>query len=297
MTQGREAHSPVKNYLLYFLAVCLCSAAGVALPKLFPYDPSPPVRTLSLLDADTGEVREIPLEDYVVGVMEAAGYPQTGEALKAIAIAVRSRSVYCQENKPRHKNAAVCNNPDCCTPFQTEHFSQTYITAAAETAGKILTYQGKAAAAMTHPSSGKFTASGESAFGVSIPYLTEVRNVEENRFVEKVYTAEHFLRLLGFPAETPWDELLFACDKSGRVRQVEWKNYTLSGTFAATRLELPSLCFECVYSDGTVLVTCYGEGHGVGMSLGGATILASEGKSCGEILLFYYPGTSITSLV
>ena len=63
---------PVKSYLLCFLAVCLCSAAGLALPKLFPYDPPPPVRTLSLLDTATNQVREIPLEDYVVGVMEAA---------------------------------------------------------------------------------------------------------------------------------------------------------------------------------------------------------------------------------
>jgi stage II sporulation protein D len=286
----------VKSYLLYFLAVCICSAAGLALPKLFPYDPPPPVRTLSLLDTETNQVREIPLEDYVVGVMEAAAYPQTGEALKAIAIAVRSRSVYCQENTPRHKNAAVCNNPDCCAPFQTENFSQAYIAAAAETAGMILTYQGKAAAATTHPSSGKFTSSSENAFGIAIPYLTGVRNVEENRMVEKVYTAEQFLSRLGFHADTPWDELLFACDRSGRVQQVEWKEHTLSGTSAAARLELPSLCFECVYSHGTVLVTCYGEGHGVGMSLNGASILAAEGKGCGEILLFYYPGTQLTSI-
>lgn len=287
----------VKSYLLYFLAICLCSAAGVALPKLFPYEPPPPIRTITLLNAETEEVREIPLEDYVVGVMEAAAYPQTGEALKAIAIAIRSRGVYCQENMPRHKNAAVCNDANCCAAFSTENFSSVYVSAAAETVGRILTYGGKAAAAMTHPSSGKFTASSESVFGVSIPYLTEVRNVEENRTTQKVYKAEHFFVLLGFPADTPWDELLFACDKSGRVRSVEWRDYALSGTYAAARLGLPSLCFEASYTDGTILLTCYGEGHGVGMSLGGAQKLASEGKTCGEILLFYYPGTQLTSLV
>lgn len=287
----------MKSYLLYFLAVCLCTAAGVALPGLFPYDPPPPVQTLSLLDVSTGEIREIPLEDYVVGVMEAAAYSQTGEALKAVAIAVRSCGVYCQENTPVHKNAAVCNDPACCAPFATEDFSPVYIAAAAETAGRILTYGGKPAAALTHPSSGAYTASSQSVYGVSFPYLTEVKNVEEDRETKKILPVEDFFLCLGFPAETPWDELLFACDKSGRVQKMEWKDYALSGTYAAARLGLPSLCFEAAHSQGYVILTCYGEGHGVGMSLNGASLLASEGKGCGEILLFYYPGTQLTSLV
>ena len=249
----------MKSYLLYFLAICLCTATGVALPKLFPYQAPPPVRTLSLLDAETGCVEEVPLEDYVVGVMESAAYPHTGEALKAIAIAIRSRAVYCQENKPRHKSAAVCNDPTCCTAFETDEFSSVYIAAAAETAGRILTYQGKAAAALTHPSSGDYTASSESIFGVSLPYLTRVKNVEENRITRKVLPIQRFFLSLGFPADTPWDELLFACDKSGRVQALEWQDYTLSGTYAAARLELPSLCFEAAYSDGYVTITCYGD--------------------------------------
>ncbi len=287
----------MKSYLLYFLALCLCTTAGVALPQLFPYETPPPVRTLSLLETQTGDVREIPLEDYVVGVMEAADYPQTGEALKAVAIAIRSCSVYCQQHQPVHKNAAVCDDPSCCTAFETREFSSVYITAAAETAGQILTYQGAAAAALTHPSSGTYTASSESVYGVALPYLTEVKNVAESCITEKVLPAEQFFALLGFPVETPWDEVLFACDKSGRVRSLEWREYTLSGTYAAGRLGLPSLCFVASYADGYVLLTCYGEGHGVGMSLGGASLLAQEGKTCAEILLFYYPGTQLTSLV
>ena len=39
--------------------------------------------------------------------------------------------------------------------------------------------------------------------------------------------------------------------------------------------------------------TCYGRGHGVGLSIYGANAMAEEGKSWKEIISWYFPGTSV----
>lgn len=44
---------------------------------------------------------------------------------------------------------------------------------------------------------------------------------------------------------------------------------------------------------GTFTFTVYGYGHGVGMSQEGALAMARAGKTCNEILLHYFPGTTI----
>ena len=44
---------------------------------------------------------------------------------------------------------------------------------------------------------------------------------------------------------------------------------------------------------GTFTFTVYGYGHGVGMSQEGALAMARAGKTCDEILLHYFPGTTI----
>ena len=89
---------------------------------------------LTVLDSNSGETFLLPLEDYVIGVMETLSLPPWEEARKAVAIAIRSRALYCQKNTPVHTGAALCNDPTCCMGFETEDFSQDNIAAASETA-------------------------------------------------------------------------------------------------------------------------------------------------------------------
>lgn len=58
-------------------------------------------------------------------------------------------------------------------------------------------------------------------------------------------------------------------------------------------LGLPSACFDYVIKNDGIEFTCYGRGHGVGLSIYGANAMAEEGKSWKEIISWYFPGTSV----
>jgi stage II sporulation protein D len=277
----------VKNYLLCFFVL---SAAMMLLPRaatLFPQEEEPPF--LTVLDTQSGETFPLPLEDYVIGVMETLSLPPEAEARKAIAVAIRSRAVYCKEHTPVHKNAALCNDPACCLGFEAKDFSSENIAAAAETAGQYLAYQGHPAAALFHESSGKFTASAFSVYGVEVPYLQGVKNVEEGVTEAFSFPTEKFLSLLGISQRVAVEDLFWGYDRFGRVQMLEWEGGSLGGAQVQTLLELPSTCFTLSLGVERVHILCHGRGDGVGLSLNGASILAREGKGYAEILAFYFP--------
>lgn len=58
---------------------------------------------------------------------------------------------------------------------------------------------------------------------------------------------------------------------------------------------LPSGFFYVKKKDSSFVFYGGGYGHGVGMSQNGANELAGQGKKCGDILTFYFPGTSVQS--
>ena len=281
----------MKNYLLCFFVL---AAAVVLLPRasaLLPDREEEPF--LGVLDAESGEIFSLPLEDYVIGVMETLSLPPEAEARKAIAVAIRSRALYCKEHTPVHKNAALCNDPACCLGFATEAFSPENVSAAAETAGQVLTYQGRPAAALFHESAGKYTASAFSVYGVEVPYLQGIRNLEEGVTEAFTFSREKLLSLLGIPSRIPPEDLFWGYDRFGRVQVLEWESGSLTGEQVQSLLGLPSTCFTLSLGVEKVHILCHGRGNGVGLSLNGASILAREGKDYTEILAFYFPKLSL----
>ena len=82
-------------------------------------------------------------------------------------------------------------------------------------------------------------------------------------------------------------------DNSGYVKQIQIGAELYSGEEVCHRLGLASACFEYTVKNQYVEFVCYGEGHGVGLSLFGANAMAKEGKTWQEIILWYFPGTSV----
>lgn len=287
----------MKNFLLYFFALLLCLILLPIAPRLFPLPQEhKPEECIHLLQSENGSIREIPLEDYVIGVLDAAEYPYDGETLKAIAVAVRSSVLYCEKNHPVHEHAAVCDDPSCCAAFSSDAFSETAIRAAAETVGQVVAYRGEPIAAVMHESSGAYTESSRSLYGVELPYLTEVRNIEEGRETTRRFETHSFLSLLGESGTDGTDDLILAYDLSGRVREARLGALVLSGQQLADKLSLPSCCFTLERTGNTVVAVCQGSGNGVGMSRNGASLLIRDGKSYEDVLLFYYPGTVLQTL-
>lgn len=285
----------MKNFSLYLFALLLCVGIVPLLPKAFPPERTEDPALLHVLNSATGDVTAMPLEDYVIGVLTAAKYPVDGEALKAIAVAIRSCARYCEVNRPVHKEAALCDDPACCEAFAVSAFSPSAVEAAAETAGLVVTYQGSPAAALTFDSAGPYTASSLSVFGVEIPYLAGVKNVTEERITEKTLREGALLAALGAPEDVELSALFLAFDASGRVCGGEFPGTGLrfTGEALAQALSLPSCFFTLEVQNGLAVARCYGAGHGVGMSRNGASILAETGKDFREIIAFYFPGTEI----
>lgn len=288
----------MKNFALYLFALLLCVGLLPLLPKAFPPGKEETPELIHLLNSETGEVTVMPLEDYVIGVLTAADYPCEGEALKALAVAIRSCTRYCEVNRPVHKNAAVCDDPACCAAFTASAFSDRAVEAAAETAGLIVTYEGMPAAALTHESAGAHTASSLSVYGVALPYLSGVENVPENRVTETTMSENAFLSAIGAPENADLHTLFLGRDASGRVCGAEFGGgsaWRKTGDELADALSLPSCFFTLKVQNGLVTARCEGAGDGVGMSRNGASILAKSGKDFREILDFYFPGTEIRS--
>ena len=82
-------------------------------------------------------------------------------------------------------------------------------------------------------------------------------------------------------------------DSSGYIKQIQIGAEVYSGEEVRQRLGLSSACFEYVVKQNHIQFTCYGEGHGVGLSLFGANVMANEGKPWREIISWYFPGTDV----
>ena len=245
----------MKNYLLYFFAFALCVTVLPLAPTLFPIKNENVTQTVHVLSHQTGAVREMPTEDYVLGVLQNAALPYEGETLCAAAIAIRSRVLYCEQNRPVHPDAAVCDDASCCAAFVCDRFDAAYIQAAAKTAGLCVLYRGKPAAAMMHESSGAYTASSQSIYGITIPYLVEVQNVKENVVREYVWDKQTFLTLLGLSGETDLTTMLIGYDKSHRIHRSKqtgsrWTARALHPYFPCRRAVwiCPSRARRCVLS-------------------------------------------------
>ena len=75
----------------------------------------------------------------------------------------------------------------------------------------------------------------------------------------------------------------------GKKKTGRWVRETLLS------MKIPSTAFEVYYdsSDKVFEFTCYGNGHGVGMSQMGAQEMAEDGDSYRDILRHYYSGCRV----
>ena len=78
--------------------------------------------TIRLLHAKTGEVEELNIDDYLLGVVSAempANFEE--EALKAQAVVARTYTVYTiQNNVGKHPGADICDDSGCCQAWITK---------------------------------------------------------------------------------------------------------------------------------------------------------------------------------
>lgn len=260
-----------------------------------------------------GETVNMPLEDYLVGVVLGempAGFEP--EALKAQSVVARTYTLRrLDAAASKHNDGAVCTDPACCQAYcGTEEYlaagnrqadMEKVRTAVAATCGEVLLYGGALIEATYFSCAGDRTEAAVAVWGTDVPYLQSVESPGEEiaaHYVDTVvFTKEEFVRRLGCDgiclSEDWLGETTFT--QGGGVRTVEICGRVYKGTQVRQLLGLRSTVFQMTALGDTVTVTTKGYGHRVGMSQYGAQAMALQGCVYEEILAHYYPGTELES--
>lgn len=253
------------------------------------------------------------LEEYVRGVV-LAEMPASfeTEALKAQAVAARTYALRHLLVGNKHEQGAVCTRSTCCQAYLSDgdYLSkrgssadwEKVAQAVKDTAGLVLTYEGKLADTTYFACSGGMTEDAEAVWGSYIPYLQAVQSPGEEQaasYEHEVYFSKaEFSALLDRPltgSPTQWLGKMTYTDGGG-VDTIVIGGITYTGKQLRTLLGLNSTAFTMTPDDEGITVTTKGKGHRVGMSQYGADAMAVLGSTYEEILAHYYQGTVIDKI-
>ncbi len=152
------------------------------------------------------------------------------------------------------------------------------------TEGQVVMYQDKLALVPFHQVSNGKTRDGEEVLGsTDYPYLQSIECPEDVNAPNQIENC--FVPTTGIMIE--------AWDKSGYVTSVTVGEEVVSGESFRNTYNLASSCFEVQAFEGQTRVLTKGVGHGLGLSQYTANQMAKNGKTSGEILQFFFPGTEI----
>lgn len=259
-----------------------------------------------------GEVVTMDLEEYVVGVVLSempASFEM--EALKAQAVAARTYALKTYTDGKKH-DGAVCDSHSCCQGYMTEEdylqrgWNEKYVRrvqqAVAQTAGQVLTYDGKLIRATYFSCAGGYTEAALAVWGRDYAYLQSVESPGEEETVyfsdSKSFTLDDFQEALGISLSgepTSWfGSIIYTT--GGGVDSMEIGGIVYRGTTLRSLLGLRSTVFQVIVRDDCITFHTRGYGHRVGMSQYGADAMAALGNSYDQILFHYYQNTELIDI-
>lgn len=283
-----------------------------------PYDYKK-YNTIKLLHSKTNTIEEIPLDEYLYGVVSAEMPVDFDmEALKAQAIVARTYTIYkIEQNQSKHGDAHICDNSACCQAWITkeDRFARwdedkreenwnKIVLAVNQTKGRIITYNGKPINAFFHSNSGGSTEAPVNVWGGSgYPYLQTVETAGEEGYSqyssELEISKEDFILKMkekynDFNIDFNRQDCIKVIDytSGGRIKTIKIGNHNLSGVEVRTIYGLKSANFTVEIND-KIKFNVTGYGHGVGMSQTGADSLAKQGYGCEDIIKHFYTGVEI----
>lgn len=278
-------------------------------------------KIIKLLHSATGEIQELDLDTYLLGVVCSempASFEE--EALKAQAVVARTYTIYKIINKGKHEKADICDDSKCCQAWVSkeerlnkwseqdrENNWAKIENAVNSTKGKIITYEGKPINAFFHSNSGGITDTATAVWGGSnYPYLQAVQTSGEDSYTqyssELIVSKEEFISkikeyhsdfIIDFNLENQIEILEYT--EGGRIKNIKIGNLNLSGVEIRNIFGLKSAKFEIDVKE-KIKFTVIGYGHGVGMSQTGADSMAKQGKNYEDIIKHYYTGVQITDV-
>ncbi len=241
---------------------------------------------VKLLHSKSGEVEEMSMEEYLVGVVSAempANFEL--EALKAQAVVARTYTAYKMFKGEKHDNANICDDSKCCQAWiskedrfekwneaDRENNWSKITTAVNETKGKIITYNGEPINAFFHSNSGGTTETVSNVWGgTDYPYLQSVETSGEDGYTQYrssvTLSKEELLQKMkeSYPNITiNWNEeqpiQITEYTESGRVKTIKIGDTNISGVEARTIFGLKSAKFNVDVGE-TITFNVVGYGH------------------------------------
>ena len=253
--------------------------------------------------------KKIGLEDFVAfALVKQMDIGEQEEALKAQAVILRTY-IYEKMSEAKSKKVDV---DKLDMPYVTytqlediwgDEFPDKYnklMKVIEETEGKVIMYEGKAIKPYYHSTSCGYTRDGVTALGEGFDYLVSVQSVGdvdgEDYQQSVIFSKEEFVKILregkkdvALSLDNPLETLqIIDRDKGGYILKLQIGNVTMSGDEFAAICKLKSPNFQVEESDGKIHIITKGAGHGIGLSMYGAKLLAKNGKNYTEILQHYY---------
>lgn len=326
MNNVATINKPVILMVSLTLVLMMAIPAGIVsiLPKK---ETSPPQHvvlntegpTIKVFMKETGKVSEMPLEEYVKGVI-AAEMPANFslEALKAQAIAARTNAVRKLEAKSlTPEGAHVTDDYRQTQAYSTDDkLKQRWgiveyqlnmnkiMEAVNETHGQILTYNGEPIDALFFSTSNGYTEDSQDYFGKPLPYLRSVASPWDKQVKHATdvtsMTLQDFTKEMGIRAVVTASNQssmikVLETSKTHRVKKIRVGDKIMSGPEFREALGLFSTDFTWQVEGNKITFTTHGYGHGVGMSQHGADGMAKEGKTAQQILTYFYQGATLTT--
>lgn len=305
-----------KLLILCIFMAFLISAVGCPARKPSPlnqrYQEEP---RLSVYFHETGDVREMKMEEYLMGVVAAEMDPQwPREALAAQAIVARTFTLKkIEEGGVEKRGTDASTDIEEFQAYDAERINENVRQAVADTRGEVATYQGNLIKGWFHADGGGLTAASAAeglAFKGEAPYIHSVEDpgfkitLPENKSWTASFPISQVRQAVQKAAGSDPGEIstveVVEKGPSGRVTQVRLGDVTLSGH--GLRLALDStvmrstLWDDISIQDGQLVVTGKGYGHGVGMSQWGARALAEQGRSPEDIVRYFFKDIQIEDL-
>jgi stage II sporulation protein D len=270
--------------------------------------------TISLYIAETGEKKQIKMEEYIKGVVAAEMEPTWSvNALAAQAILARTftlERIKSTGGVPQRGTDASTNVEEF-QAYNAKRINDNVVKAVEKTRGEVVKYRGNYIKAWFFADSGGVTAAsaleGLAYTKEPSPYIQSVKDpgfaitTEEN----KHWKAEFPLSVVKAAVQKtvgkdPGSVSSVNVTKkgpSGRAMEIKIGNVTVSGP--ALRLALGSekmrstLLTSIYVSGNNLIIEGKGFGHGVGMSQWGAKALAEQGKSPQQIIKFFFKDITV----
>lgn len=265
--------------------------------------------TISVLRTESGEVTDTDMFSYTVGCIAGEMGPLfEPEALKAQAVVSYTYALYMKKNSSG-KGSDLSDDSSVHQCFMTysemkekwgskyDEYIEILEKAVEDTQGEYLTYNSELIKPAYHAISSGKTNSAEEVWGGSIPYLVS-RNSEGDKLApdyisKSVLNEKQMKKALSEQGITQIKLGEIKKTDSGYVKSIDISGKEFSGEQLRQLLSLRSGSFSVTEKNGKYTFTCYGYGHGVGMSQWGANFMARRGFTYKEILKQYYNGVKI----